>query len=68
VLLLLASWKNSDSKMDLKKMKKLFVALCLMFVLTACTKAPVEKTQDPAEIEKLREKHQSMAEREKADG
>ena len=49
-------------------MKKLFVSFCLIMVLTACSKPPVEKTQDPAEIEQLRQKHKSMAEREKADG
>jgi hypothetical protein len=50
-------------------MKKLLVAFCLISVLslTACSKPQKAKTDDPNEIEKLRQKHQSMAERERAD-
>ena len=49
-------------------MTKWLTTLLMLVILSACSKAPVEKTQDPAEIEKLRQKHQSMAAREKADG
>ena len=49
-------------------MKKWLLSILALVMLTACSKAPVEKTQDPGEIEKLRKKHQAMAQRERADG
>lgn len=39
----------------------------LLAFSTACSKPPV-KTEDPAEIEKLRQEHKSTAQRELADG
>lgn len=50
------------------KMKNFVTVLLVAFVLSVGCSKPPEKTQDPDEIEKLRQEHKSMAEREMSDG
>ncbi len=45
----------------------ILMAALLVTTLTGCAKPP-ERTDDPAEIEKLRKQHQATAQRELSDG
>ena len=51
----------------IKAVTRLLMLLCVISVLAGCSKPP-EKTEDPAEIEKLRQKHKETMQRELSEG